>query len=174
MKSDTKEKLFLDLLKENKDRIYRICYAYLNDKSEVDDLFQEVMVNIWKHLESFRKEAAISTWIYRIAVNTALLYIRSEKKRNTLFSKSTQEIENIKIESESLENEIEKKTLMKKLYACIRLLPKLDRSIISLVLEDIQYKEIADILGISVSNVGVKINRIKKQLSKMMEVENEI
>jgi len=72
-KSDDKEKLFKDILEENKNRIYRLCLGYLIDKQEVDDLFQDVMINIWRGLDSFRGDAKISTWVYRIAVNTSLI-----------------------------------------------------------------------------------------------------
>ena len=91
LKSDStrinnKENLFIDILNENKDRIYRLCMGYLIDKQEVDDLFQDVMINIWRGLDSFRGEAQISTWIYRIAVNTSLIYNKKAIVKILLFT----------------------------------------------------------------------------------------
>ena len=79
MRNKDKEKQFQDLLSINKDKIFRLCYGYLNNKSEVDDLFQEVLLNVWKGLTHFREDAKMSTWIYRITVNTALVYNKKLK-----------------------------------------------------------------------------------------------
>ena len=86
MKLTEKEQIFTKLFVENRDKVYRLCNAYLNDKNVLDDLFQDIMINIWNNLHSFRQEAKISTWIYRIAVNTALMYNNKIKKKNNLFS----------------------------------------------------------------------------------------
>ena len=92
---DTKEKYFKSIVNENKDKIYRICCYYLSDKDSRQDLYQEILVNIWKSLDGFRKEAAISTWIYRIAVNSSLMFIYKERKRKPLNNELN---ENIKTE----------------------------------------------------------------------------
>ncbi len=165
MKISEKEKIFLHLLQDNKDKIYRLCYGYLNNISEVDDLYQDVLVNIWKNLESFRGNSQISTWIYRIAVNTALLYNKN-LKRQKIFGRYEMDSH---IEKPYEENDIDDKLFV--LHKCIAKLKKQDRLIISLLLEGLSYDEISEIVGITLNYVGVKINRIKQTLEKMMKNE---
>ena len=166
-----KEAEFQKILADNQDKIFRICCAYIHDSDDRDDLYQEILINIWKNLDKFEGRSQISTWIYRIAVNTCLLHIRSSGKREKLHTGINENIHNIP-ENNDKEEKINTGTMIGKLYECIRLLPDLDRLIISMVLDDLSYKEIAVVTGINVSNVGVKINRIKKALNKMMG-ENE-
>jgi len=165
MNTPEKEKLFLQLLEENKDRIYRLCFGYLNIKSEVDDLFQEVMVNIWKGLGSFRGQSQISTWVFRIAVNTALLYNKKLKRQKIFGSREM----DLFLEQNGNDAEIDEKLAV--LHKCIARLKKQERLIISLLLEGLSYKEIAEITGLTLSNTGVKINRIKQTLEKLMKNE---
>ncbi|MEJ2542846.1 MAG: sigma-70 family RNA polymerase sigma factor [Calditrichaceae bacterium] len=161
-KSD-KEELFIRILKENKDRVYRLCLGYLIDKQDVDDLFQDVMVNIWRGLDSFRGEAKASTWVYRIAVNTSLIYNKKIKRKQQLIGH--EEMDNLVDQtSDNAENNMNVASLRKSISG----LKKPDRLIITLLLEGMSYQEIADITGISINYVGVKINRIKKQLEKMI------
>lgn len=163
-----KNGLFRQILAENKDRIFRICCAYERDKDERDDLFQEILVNLWKSLSNFEGRASLSTWVYRVALNTSLMHVKSavrRKKRLVLF----EEPPDIINDNSGYDEKIETERLTQKLYYCINKLPDFDRLVISLVLDDLSYKEIADITGMSVNNTGVRINRIKKSLSKMME-----
>lgn len=162
-----KDEEFKKILGENKDRIYRICCAYVTDGDGRDDLYQEIVINIWKNLDKFEGRSQISTWIYRIAVNTSLLHIRSSGKREKLHTELNENILNIP-EDNDREEKIKTGSMIERLYETIRVLPELDRLIISMVLDDLSYKEIAEITGINISNVGVKINRIKKALNKMM------
>ncbi|KXK54995.1 MAG: ECF subfamily RNA polymerase sigma-70 factor [Chlorobi bacterium OLB5] len=165
-----KNTLFKQVLEENKDRIYRICCAYERNQAERDDLYQEILINIWKNLEKFEGRSAISTWIYRIAVNTSLLHIQKENKRNSLKSDINENTLAVpETAAEDRENKIETGKKIDLLYECINQLSSLDRLIISMVLEDLSYKEIADVTGLTVSNTGVRINRIKKELFKLME-----
>lgn len=161
-----KENLFIDILNENKDRIYRLCMGYLLDKQEIDDLFQDVMINIWRGLDTFRGDAKASTWVYRIAVNTSLIYNKKTNRKINMFSH--QELD--KIIDSSVDNK-EMHTDLAELRKSINSLKKQDRLIITLMLEGMSYQEISDIIGMSVNYVGVKINRIKKQLEKMMNDE---
>ena len=85
MTDTQKEKEFKQLLADNKDMIYRLSYAYLYNKDDIDDLFQEIMINIWNSLDKFRNESKISTWIYRIAVNSALMHNKKDNKHKTIF-----------------------------------------------------------------------------------------
>lgn len=166
-----KEKMFIELLQENRHKIHRLCFYYLNDKNDVEDLFQEIMLNIWKNLGKFRHESKLSTWVYRIVVNTALLYNRQLKKQSKLILLASKEIlgnSSDKNETDSIETE-EKLLLLKRIIAGLK---KQDRLIITLVLEGMTYNEISDIIGISINNVGVKINRIKKLLLKKIKEEH--
>ena len=158
-----KEALFIDILNQNKDRIYRLCLGYLIDKQDVDDLFQDVMVNIWRGLDSFRGDAKTSTWVYRIAVNTSLIY-NKKLKRKQQFIKQQEMDEIVDQTSENAETRINLASLKKSISG----LKKQDRLIITLLLDGMSYQEIADITGISINYVGVKINRIKKQLEIMI------
>ncbi len=170
IENSTKEKLFVDLFKQNREKIYRLCFAYLIDKKEVDDLFQQIMINVWKSLDKFRQESQISTWVYRIAVNTAFLFNKKTKRKNNLFMNYSSEL--FYYESESkIEYEDEKNDMIKILLKCINTLKKQDRVIISLVLEGLKYDEIAEITGLTSNNIAVKINRIKPVLLKLMKEE---
>jgi RNA polymerase sigma-70 factor (ECF subfamily) len=163
MKRSEKENYFRTIFMENKDKIYRLCYGYLDNKSEMDDLFQEVMFNIWKGLDSFKEKAKVSTWIYRVTVNTALMYNKKLKKQKMFGSLKT---DSSIISQSEQSNHDEKLTA---LYKSISSLKKQDRLIISLLLEGLSYAEISDIVGITINHVGVKINRIKQSLEKMLK-----
>ena len=168
MTTTEKEKIFTGVFKENKDKIFRLCYTSLNNKDEVDDLFQEVMINVWRSLESFWNESKISTWIYRITVNTALLFNKRFKtKLNRFANFEPNELD----EKQQYENSFQKifDEELKILHYAISKLNKQDRLIIGLFLEDMSYEEISEIVGISANYVGVKINRIKAALAKTME-----
>ncbi len=166
MNSEEKEKLFTEVFKENKDRIFRLCYTSLNNKDEVDDLFQEVMTNVWRSLDSFRNESKISTWIYRITVNSALLFNKRYKTKSGRF----QNFEHHELEEMHSGSPFEKNLDddLKNLHKAIALLSKQDRIIIGLFLEGMSYDEISDVVGISRNYVGVRINRIKTALAKKM------
>jgi RNA polymerase sigma-70 factor (ECF subfamily) len=156
-----KNKAFKKLLNENRQVISKICNAYANNEEEFEDYFQEVALQIWKSCDSFEGKSKISTWIYRISLNVCLSEIRKKERRISTYS--------LKPELDSLKQEQkDNREQIKALYRAIRTLKKIDRAIIILYLEEKQYKEMADILGISVSNIGVKINRIKKELKEKL------
>ncbi|PLX21701.1 MAG: hypothetical protein C0599_07520 [Salinivirgaceae bacterium] len=149
--------------------LYKIGRAYATP-DDFDDLYQEMLINLWKGLKSFKGQSKISTWIYRVVLNTALTYQRNSKKKKH----SQVDIDNVQIisdgystaEKETLENDIQL------LYKAIRMLKKEDRSVILLYLEENSYEEIGEILGIKSGNVGVKINRIKKRLQEHLTTLN--
>ncbi len=168
MENPGQEVLFTKVFEDNKAQISRLCSAYLDNKYETEDLFQEVMINVWKSLPNFRGDAKISTWVYRIAVNTAILFNKRNKKEKQLFSK--QEIYESYLKTSGIEDSnTQDQENLKMLKQCINQLAKLDRIIISLLLEGLKYQEIAEITGLSVNHVGVKINRIKPILLKKMK-----
>ena len=140
-------------MEQHKQIIYKVCFMYASDDETVNDLFQEVTLNLWKSFSRFRGDSKVTTWVYRIAVNTCISWLRVSGKR----------IKTVPLTfsmTELLSDEQEKENL-RELYALINRLGKLERALILLWLEERSYEEIAEILDISVSNVGVRINRIK-------------
>lgn len=138
-------------------KVFRLCMAYANDTDAAKDLAQETFIKVWKLLPQFRYESSIGTWIFRIASNTCLRQIQKDNK----MLKSELPLE---IKDEVLETNIEKDIQF--LYQCISELPEVERIIMSLELEDINQKEIAEIVGLSEGNVRVKIHRIKEKLTQ--------
>ena len=138
-------------------KVFRVCMGYANDTAAAKDLAQETFIKVWKQLPKFRNESSIGTWIFRIASNTCLLQIQKDKK----MPKSELPLE---IKEEILETNIEKDIQL--LYQYISELQEVERIIISLELEDMNQKEIAEIVGLSEGNVRVKIHRIKEKLTQ--------
>ncbi|MFK8101299.1 MAG: RNA polymerase sigma factor [Saprospiraceae bacterium] len=165
MDSKEKEQQFLNLMEEHKDQVYRICWGFSKRVAEVEDLFQEVMLRLWKNMGGFRGEAQRSTWVYRITVNTCIYWKKKHQSKNWEDLAASPEIETQgNAETMMLLNE-----RVLQLKAAIQQLNKLDKTIALLLLEELSYKEIAAITGLPVNNVGVKINRIKSKLKKMLQ-----
>jgi RNA polymerase sigma-70 factor (ECF subfamily) len=149
---------FEDIVQEYHPIIYSVGRSYA-DPSQFEDLYQEILIQLWKGFASFRGDAKLSTWIYRVALNTSMTFLRDRKRK----TRQTQEIsEAIQIGVEDIPLEV--KDQIDQLQKAIRKLPEEDRSIIILYLDDYPYKEIAEIIGLSANHIGVKINRIKKKL----------
>ncbi|MEW7277984.1 RNA polymerase sigma factor [Aquimarina sp. 2201CG1-2-11] len=167
MKNKEREQLFTEVVTLHKDKIYRICYAYLYEKDSVEDLYQEVLINVWNGLNKFKGNAQLSTWLYRVTLNTTITFNKKNKTHQQLFGNSIPEniIENIDT------TETQQECRVNKLMQCVQKLKEEERILISLVLEELSYKEIADVLGIEVSNVGARINRTKKKLLKIYNNE---
>ncbi|WP_046310245.1 RNA polymerase sigma factor [Pontibacter korlensis] len=161
-----KEKLFQEIVRENRDRLYRICRACIPDHDDANDLYQEVLVKVWLNLHTFRGDAKLSTWLYRFALNTAILHRKQRSKHVTLLPQHSMGFPDAAAETAHKQ---EQEVLLQQLHYCISCLEKQDRLIISLVLEEVSYKEIAEVLGLTVNYVGVKINRIKQKLAVLME-----
>ena len=137
----------------------------MGNAADAEDLFQEILIKVWNNLESFRAESTINTWVYRIATNTALDYLNKNKKAK----KRSKHLEIENLGSKNSENKpFYEEEKIKRLYQTISTLKEMDKIIISLLLEQCSYSEIAEITGISISNVGVRINRIKKTLAKKL------
>jgi len=154
------EKEFLNMIREHRGIIYKVASIYADKENILDDLYQEVVLNLWKAFPDFRKESAYSTWIYRIALNTCISFYRKSSRKPMYVELSP----DLKISSE------DNSLYVNELYTLINQLNKLERAIIFLYLEDRPYKEIADIMGITPTNVSTKINRIKEKLIKMSNV----
>ena len=163
---ENKEQKFEQIYEQSKDKIYRLCLGFMGNKTDADDLFQEVLIKIWNNLDSFRNESNIDTWIYRITTNTALLTLKRKTKLNKKEIVYQPSISHFEMANS---NSTEKEQEVKKLYKAISLLKEIDRIIIGLLLEDCSYDDISSITGLKISNVGVRINRIKKTLSKKLK-----
>ena len=161
---DYKETKFQKIITDYQDMIYRLCRSYVADKDMRKDLYQNIIIRLWKGMDSFDKRSAIGTWIYRIAVNTSLDFLRKEIK-NRSRSKSIG-LDDVPDTDKSMNQEeeliISENTQL--MYTCINNFSFIDKTIISLYLEDLSYKEISDIVGITEKNVSVKLSRIKQNL----------
>jgi RNA polymerase sigma-70 factor (ECF subfamily) len=155
------QKEFLDILNNHRGLIYKVCNLYCSDPEDRKDLFQETVFQVWKSLGNFRGESALSTWMYRIALNTAITHFRKDKRSINSVSINGIDIPDIN------END-EKEELLKQLFAAIEDLDKIDKSIVLLYLEEKSYEEISEITGLTKSNVGVRLNRIKTKLSNTL------
>lgn len=155
---DDQKQIFIDLIEQNKSLIYKFCYMYSTERDTPDDLFQEVVINLWKGYATFRGDSKIQTWIYRIALNTCVTFLR----------KSTKSIKAVPLNDDLVifteESDISN---VREMYRLINKLNAIDKAIILLYLEERSYDEIAMIVGITKSNVGVRINRIKEKLQQM-------
>ncbi len=155
---------FLDFLNENTAVIRKVCRLYTDTPNDFNDYFQEVVLQLWKSFGSFRGDAKASTWVYRVALNVCLSQLKRRKRQvisTPIDANATQHWAYTAYDTTEEEQ-------IQQLYAAIRQLKEFDRAIIMLYLEEQSYDEIADILGISQSNVGVRINRIKKQLNQLI------
>ena len=159
MKLEDDSQYFTQLVREHKSTIYTVCYMFSKDEEEVNDLFQETLINMWKGIDSFREESKISTWIYRVALNTCLLQERKKKREVPKVPLSM----NVNF----FEDEDAKVAQVRQLHQRIGKLGLVDRAIVMLWLEGTSYDEIGAVMGISAQNVGVKLYRIKEQLKKM-------
>lgn len=159
-----KEERFNQIVAENGERIRRICAYYNSNEQDQKDIFQEVLINIWKSLDNFRGDSAISTWIYRIAVNTTLSHTgKTYKYMKLRVSADTQNLSAL-LDDEGLEAKQIMEKQLENLHNELNMMSVIDKALISLMFEGLSMKEIADIIGITEANVKVKIHRIKEHL----------
>ena len=156
---DNSEQLFSNLVREHKSTIYTVCYMFSKDNDEVADLFQEILIKLWKGFQSFEGRSDIKTWVYRVSLNTCISLDRKKKRRKK--SDSLAMDINLYDDNDSDTRQV------KQLYELTERLGVFDRAILLLWLEGIPYDEIADIVGISTKNVSVKLYRIREQLKNM-------
>lgn len=157
MTENEQKHIFENWFDQYKGLLFKIVRAYTSTPMDQDDLFQEIIIQIWNSIPAFRQECSISTWIYRISINTAIKWVGKEQKYY-----HTETTDNLQYLLQ--ENKVQIDERLTWLYREIQQLNEIDRSIALLLLDGFSYKEMAAILGITESNVGVKINRIKKQL----------
>lgn len=147
------------MIRENERVIYKVCSFYVSEQSTIEDLYQEAVLNLWKSFPKFKGESNYSTWIYRVSLNSCISDLRKMSRHKGKVSLSFSE--EIAFEPDNMEEEV------RELYRLINQLTNLERAIILLWLEEKSYQEIAEISGLSVSNVATKLKRIKEKLRKM-------
>lgn len=155
---------FTSIIQENKNLIYKICYSYCSNSENRKDLQQEILMQLWNSFAKFDGRVKISTWIYRIALNTAISFYRNDckhKERKVVIEESVIFFSNYECVPEHDKS-------IEILYGFIEKLTELDKALILLYLDDNKYKDIADILGISETNVATKLSRIKKSLKEQI------
>jgi RNA polymerase sigma-70 factor (ECF subfamily) len=161
---DYSEATFERLIVENQQMIQKICSIYGRDEADKEDLFQEITLQLWRSFESFQEKSKFSTWLYRVALNTAITQKRKHNRYPQSTSLSDREFQ---VPDSSAEESNEED--LKQLRWAMQQLKAIDRAIVFLYLEEKSYQEIADIIGITTKNVGVKIMRIKAKLLSIMK-----
>ncbi len=158
----------IQLIEEHQALIRKVCFMYAKNESEADDMFQEICIQVWSSFHRFKKDSQFSTWLYRIAINTAISWIRKENKHSSVNIDEPVNFNSIYDDNLFYEKE-EKKEQLKNLHIAIKKLSEIDRTLIMLYLDEVAYSDISDITGLSVANIKVKMNRIKKRLKQLMD-----
>ena len=153
------EKEFISLLNQHQKIVYKVCNLYMDSHADREDLFQEITLQAWKAYGSFRGDAKFSTWLYRVALNTAITFFRKEKRKPDIYS-TDQPPEQGDEPIDAVEEQV------KAMYAAIGELSKIDKAIVMLYLEDYSYNGIGEMMGITANNVAVKMNRVKIKLKE--------
>ena len=159
------EHRFTEAFTENKEKIFRICRSYSDNKEDAEDLFQEVLINIWKSLPSFEGNSSVNTWIYRVTVNICLRARHFSSKGKKVVVK----LDGVELENRGEEMTEDRSDEYRKLRACVEKLDGVNKSIVLLYLEDQSYREIGEVTGLSENHIAVKIKRIKGRLLKCIK-----
>jgi len=154
---------FVTNLEQNQNIVHKVCRIYTNDADSHKDLFQEITIQLWKAYPKFRGDSKFSTWMYRVALNTAITLYRRSKR-----SLRTTDIESIDFKIKAEEYDEEEEQQLKLMYAAVKQLNDIEKALVFLYLEDKSYREIAETMGISEVNARVKMNRVKTKLKKIL------
>jgi len=166
MRDKSKESNFTELVRDNHDIIRRIAGYYSDDSHEQEDLYQEIISQLWQSFDNFKENAAFSTWLYRVATNTAISHLRKSKTQPKWnFWQGNKDEPASSMEKDPLVEAEEKQILRNQ----IKQLDQMDQTLILLYLEEVEYQTIAEITGLSKSNVGVRLHRIREQLKNMIQ-----
>lgn len=157
------EKEFLEKIEKHKGVIFKISKMYMDNFDDQKDLFQEITFQVWKAYPSFEGKSQFSTWLYRVALNTAIVFLKSEKRRGFILN---DEVDNFKIIADDYDDDQEKK--LAKMYKAINQLNEIDKALIFYYLQDYSGKEIAENMGITEVNARVKLNRAKEKLKQLI------
>ena len=157
------EHQFVTELQDNQNIVHKVCTLYTNDRDSHNDLFQEITIQLWKAYPKFRGEAKFSTWMYRVALNTAITLYRKSKRRI-----DTQDYESVIFKIKSDEYDETEEQQLKLMYKAVKQLGDIDKAVVFMYLEDKNYSEISETLGITEVNARVKMNRIKTKLRTIL------
>lgn len=175
MSADPSEQRFAAWLEEHGAILHKLSRAYAPETADEDDLRQEMMVQLWRSLPRFRDQAKPSTWIYRVCLNTALTWRRTERRREARVVAQPEPVETAACESHGPAATEAQSDLMATLMRAVRELPTTDRTLVVLALDGLSYREIGDVTGMSENHVGVALNRARKKLSDLLkEVSDEL
>ncbi len=167
MRDGDHESLFLEWLDEHGASVMKVARAYTLTSEETQDLAQEILLQAWRSLPKFEGKASASTWFYRVALHTAMNWHRKDTPRRARQQPLVEVQALVPGKSDSAE-QVQQRETVEQLYRAIHQLPKTDAALVLLYLDELSYREMAEVLGISESNVGVKLNRAKKALGKLM------
>ena len=167
------EHKFLELVDENRNRILRVCRVYAWNAADQDDLYQEILFQVWRGLSALREEQFANTWLYRVAINTAISFVRKRASRSDRVVHFEQADLTRAIEARQATDENSDER-MANLYNAIHKLDPLEKALVTLFLEDFTYEQIAEATGMRANNVGVMLHRAKKKLSALMKEEAPI
>jgi RNA polymerase sigma-70 factor (ECF subfamily) len=162
--------LFLKWLDEHGSSVLKVARAYTLTSDECQDLAQEILLQAWRSLPGFEGKASAATWFYRVALHTAMNWKRKDGPRRSL-QQPLWEVQVVSTEGANSAEQAQQRETVEQLYRAIHQLPKGDAALVLLYLDELSYREMAEVLGISESNVGVKLNRAKKSLSELMKGE---
>lgn len=158
-----KEQEFLNRIECHKGILHKVSKMYMDTSDDQQDLFQEIICQLWKSYDSFRNESQFSTWMYRVAVNTAIVFLKKEKRKIDKYEIASENIKEDEDDSHVKESQLDH------FYKAVRKLEKIDKAIIFYQLEGFSHKEIGDNLGISEGNARVKLNRAKEKLREIIK-----
>ena len=162
------EPRFLELVNENRNRILRICRVYSWNSADQDDLYQEILFQIWRSLPALREKQFANTWLYRVAIYTAISFVRKRASARVVYVEHTDLTRAIESQQTTEENVDDRIAC---LYNAIFKLDPLEKAIVTLFLEDFTYEQMAEVTGITANNVGVMLHRAKKKLSGLIKEE---
>ena len=158
----------MNWLGEHGSSVMKVARAYTLTSEECQDLAQEILLQAWRSLPKFEGKASAATWFYRVALHTAMNWHRKDKPRRSR-QQPLLEVQTVATEGSNSAEQVQHRDTVEQLYKAINQLPKTDAALVLLYLDQLSYREMAEVLGISESNVGVKLNRAKKALSELMK-----
>lgn len=171
MPDDAQKSLFMNWLEEHSSSVWQVARAYTLTNEDRQDLAQEILLQAWRSLASFEGKASAVTWFYRVALQTAMNWHRKDQPRRVR-QVPLLEMQVVATDGLDAAERIQHRETVEQLYKAIHQLPKTDAALVLLYLDELSYREMADVLGISESNVGVKLNRAKKALSQLLGEES--
>jgi RNA polymerase sigma-70 factor, ECF subfamily len=165
---EDQKSLFLSWLGEHGASVMKVARAYTLTSEECQDLAQEILLEAWRSLPEFEGKATAATWFYRVALHTAMNWHRRDRSRR-LGQQPLLDVQALATEGSNSAEQVQHRETVERLYQAIKQLPKTDAALVLLYLDELSYRQMAEVLGISESNVGVKLNRAKKALSELMK-----